>query len=93
MSGFVHLTHRYLVGAPVVFAFLAVNFCRAGPSLWCPQNNHGPDRPLRDSLVSGIIPNLSNFGRRFIQYGSQPLMHQLGFMSFDKVWLVSVALK
>ena len=38
----VHLPHRYLMGPPVAFGALAIDFLGAGPTLWRTQHDHRP---------------------------------------------------
>src|SRR6478752_4851949 len=46
----VHLAHRHLMRAPVVFGALAIDFFGARPAFRGAQHKHRPARSLRDTI-------------------------------------------
>ena len=92
---FVHLAHRYLVGAPVTFNALAVDLLWTGPALGGPQNNHGPARAIysSNSPVASVGLNLFDLRDDSIECGRHQLVHLLRFIPFDEIRRVPVAAK
>src|SRR5215813_2200899 len=92
---FMHLTHRYLVGAPEVFGALAVDFLWTRPALGCAQNNHRPARapslPASDFVRFGL--NLFNLRNDSIEGGRHQRVHLFRFVALDKIGSVTVSAK
>ena len=82
---FMHLSHRYLVRAPVPFGFFTVNFFGARPTLWGAENDHGPEWSLRASFFSCIRLNGLDFFGHDVERISHELMHLHGIISLDEM--------
>src|SRR5215472_2106588 len=92
---FMHLTHRYLVGAPKVLGALAVDLFGTGPALGRAQNNHRPARSL------GFPPggfarfglNLFNLRNDSIEGGRHQRVYLFRFVALDDMGSVTVPTK
>ena len=89
----VHVPHRHLVSAPIVFALLAVDLGRAGPALGRAKHDHRPGRSLHRAAAPGLGPDLANVGDGSIQGGSELLMDLGRVASFDEQRRVAHALE
>src|SRR5262245_40715008 len=92
---FMHLAHRYLVGAPEALCALAVDLFGTGPTLGCAQNNHRPARSLSFPAAhfAKFGPNLFNLRKDSIEGGCHQLVHLFRFLALDEMRSVTVAAK
>src|SRR5215475_6850423 len=90
---FMHLAHRYLVGAPEALCALAVDLFGTGPTLGCAQNNHRPARSLGfpASTFARFGVNLFNLRNDSIEGGCHQLVHLFRFVALDEIRRVTVA--
>src|SRR5208283_5076371 len=81
----------HLVRTEGTFNWDSIHFLRAGPSLGCPQDDHGPDRLFLESALACLKLNGSNLGIAVVQSSRQQLMYGLRVVTFDKVGVVTTS--
>ncbi len=87
----VHLTHRHLVGAPVVLRALAVDLLGTGPALGRAQDDHGPARTRRVAVPTRVGLDPPDLGDDRVEGARHELVHLLRFVTFDEIGRVTVA--
>ena len=87
----VHLAHRHLVRAPVVFGALAIDFFRARPALRCAKHDHRPARTFLKPFSTRIRFDALNFDDDLIQGGGHQLVHFFRLIPLDEIRRVAIA--
>src|SRR5579862_4089254 len=77
--------------APCAFDLFAIDEFRARPAFRTAKYDHRPRGQARVSAAPGIFLNGLNLGDDRVQCPSHQLMHRLGFVALDKIWLPTVA--
>ena len=93
VPGLVHVAHRDLVAAPVVFALEPVDRGRAGPALGRAQHEHRPRRPIAEAVRArhGLDPR--DLFESLVEGRSHLLVHRHWLVPLDEVRPVAVALE
>src|SRR4030095_15615139 len=86
----VHLAHRNLVRAPVVFSALAVDLLWAGPAVRGAEHDHRPPRPAVEAVPTRISFDALDLPDNSVERGSHQLVHLLGLASLHEVQCVPV---
>ena len=86
----VHLSHRYLVRAPVVLGALAVDLLRARPALGRAQHDHGPAGTPRETVSLRVGLDLLDLRDHRVERGRHLLVHLTGLVPFDEMGGIAV---
>ena len=85
----IHIPHRHLMAAPIVFAFLSVDERWAGPAFGRAEHDHRPGRPFQVSEIAGFGPNALDFRDGQIHDFSKLLVDGLRIVPLDEIGFVS----
>ena len=81
---FVHLPHRHLVRAPVVFGASAIDLFGAGPALWRAQHYHRPARSFRGAILPGFGFDALNLTNDGVEGFGHQVVHLLRLVPLDE---------
>src|SRR5271155_4063417 len=77
--------------APCALDLFAVDEFRARPAFRTAKYDHRPSGQACIAAAPGICLNGLNLGNDRVQRPRHQLMHRLGFVALDKIWLPTVA--
>ena len=86
----VHLAHRNLVRAPIIFGALAINLFRARPSLRGAKHNHRPAGPILEPILTRVSLDALNFADHLLQGGRHQFVHFFRLVSLDEIGRVAI---
>src|SRR5208282_5473994 len=88
-----HIEHGHLVSSPEILHLVSVDLLRSSPPFGRSKDDHWPDWQVRLAGAARLFLNRTNLAHAGFDGSGHLLVHHVGVVALDYVWIPSIPLE